>query len=119
MSTGARGEGILTLQGEQYVVLFTLRALADAERVTGKSIVQLMTAASTQAVGVGELAQLLVVGLEYGRRDGRTRTTSYGPNDAWRLMDALGFAVVAVVVLEALAAAMSYSPAVESDGPPA
>lgn len=110
MTTGARGEGYLELEGESYVVLFTNRALADAERATGKTVMQLMAAAQGNAIGMGDVAHLLAVGLEYARREHRNRTGGYTANDAWRLLDQLGFATVAAVVLEALAAVMSYRP---------
>ena len=108
MATGARGEGYLELDGEQYPVLFTLRALADAERLTGKTVLQLMAAAQSNSMGVGDLAQLLAVGMEYARRENSGRGKAYNANDAWRLLDELGFGPVAVVVFEALAAVMSY-----------
>lgn len=115
---GARGEGFLDLDGEQYPVLFTLRALADAERLTGKTVMQLMAEAQRSTMGVGDLAQLLAVGLEHARRDGRTRDRGYTLNDAWHLLESLGFAAVAVVVFEALAAVMAYSrPKGDADPP--
>ncbi len=118
MATGARGEGFLEFEGERYPILFTLRALADAEQATGKTVMQLLSQAQANAMGIGDVARLLTVGLEYARRDGRTRAQGYNLNDAWRLLDKLGFAPVAVVVYEALAAVMSYSPAAEDASPP-
>lgn len=118
MATGARGEGYLELDGETYAILFTNRALADAERATGKSVMQLMSAAQANAIGINDVVHLLAVGLEYARREGRTRPTGYNANDAWRLLDQLGFATVAAVVLEALAAVMSYRPGGRAEGSP-
>ena len=117
MTTGARGEGYLELDGERYAVLFTLRALADAEQFTGKSIMQLMAAAQANAMSVGNLAQMLAVGLEYARRERKGRVRPYDVNDAWRLLDGLGFTIVLVVVLEALAAVMSFRPGAEGSDP--
>lgn len=117
--TGARGEGYLDLDGETYVVLFTNRALADAERATGKTVMQLMAAVQNNLIGMGDIAHLLAIGLEYARREHRSRAGSYNVNDAWRLLDQLGFATVAAVVLEALAAVMSYRPNREDVNPPA
>lgn len=109
MATGARGEGYLELDGESHAILFTNRALADAERATGKTMLQLMQSAQGGALGIGDIAHLLAVGLEYARREGRTGGRSYTLNDAWRFLDQLGFAAVAAVVLEAMAAVMAYS----------
>ncbi len=120
MPTGARGEGILELDGEQYAVLFTNRALADAERATGKTVLQLMASAQANLMGMGDLVHLLAVGLEYARREHRHAGGGTSANDAWRLLDNLGFAAVAVVVYEALAAVMSYRhPEGEKSDPPA
>ena len=109
MATGARGEGVLTLEGEQYPVLFTLRALADAERATGKTVLQLMVSFERRDFGISDTAALLAIGLEHARREHRAGTGGHNLNDAWRLLDGLGFAAVSAVVYEALAAAMSYS----------
>lgn len=116
MGTGARGEGYLELDGERYPILFTLRAIAEAEAATGKTVLQLMREAQTNTMGVGDLARLLAVGLEHARREGRGRVG--GAEQAWALLERLGFMPVAVIVFEALAAAMSYGGA-GRDGPPA
>ena len=118
MPTGARGEGYLELDGETYVILFTNRAIADAERATGKSILQLVNASQNDALGVGDLAHLLAVGLEWGRREGRQQGGAYNINDAWRLLDGLGFAVCLEVVLTALATVLAYRPAKAPTDPP-
>lgn len=117
MATGARGEAYLELDGETYVILFTNRALADAERATGKSVTQL--AGQAEALGIGDVAHLLAVGLEWGRREGRQSNPGYNANDAWRLLDQLGFAVCLEAVLTALAAVLVYRPTKAQDGPPA
>ena len=106
---GARGEGFLELDGERYVILFTLRALADAERLTGKSVMTLMTAAQRGDLFIGDLASLVVVGLEAARREHRDRPRGYDANDAWRLLEGVGFTAVMVVVLEALVSIMSFT----------
>jgi len=118
MATGARGEGILELDGETYEVLFTLRALADAERATGKTVLQIMAAGKVGALGINDTVALLAVGLEYARRDHRRAGSGTSGNDAWRLLEQLGFAACATVVMEALAAVMSYSRPQEAKADP-
>ncbi len=118
MPTGARGEGILDLDGEQYAILFTLRALADAERATGKTVLQLMGAAKMGALGINDTVALLTVGLEYARREHRQAGGGTTANDAWRLLDQLGFSAVAAAVMEALATVMSYSRPEGQSNPP-
>ena len=119
MATGARGEGILTLEGQQYPVLFTLRALADAERATGKTVLQMMAAVRSNGLGVADVAALLAIGLEHARREHRAGTGGHNLNDAWRLLDNLGFSAVAAVVVEAMTVVMTFQPAGESADPPA
>ncbi|MFH0902333.1 MAG: GTA-gp10 family protein [Pseudomonadota bacterium] len=116
---GARGEGYLDLDGETYAVLFTNRAIAEAEKATGKGILQLLNGFRNDTTGVIDLVQLLAVGLEAARREGRSRAGGYNINDAWRLLDQLGFATVAEVVFGALADVMSYRPKRETSDPPA
>lgn len=119
MATGARGEGFLELDGETYLILFTNRAIADAERTTGKSILQLVNAGQNDSLGIGDVAHLLAVGLEWGRRDGQRQGGTYSINDAWRLLDQLGFVACLEVVLAALAAVLAYRPAKAVAVPPA
>jgi hypothetical protein len=113
---GARGEGYLELDGETFAVLFTNRALAEAERALGKSVVQIANAFGRDAIGVGDVAQLLTVGLEHARRDSRSRPQSYTINDAWDLLDKLGFAVVVEAVMLAIVQVISYRPTKDKDG---
>ena len=117
MATGARGEGYLELDGETYVVLFTNRSLADAERATGKTVVQMANASQTGSLGIGDVAHMLAVGLEWGRREGRQQGGTYNINDAWRLLDQLGYAACAEVVLSALADVLAYRPKRPADPP--
>lgn len=119
MATGARGEGFLDLDGETYVILFTNRAIADAEKATGKGILQLLNGFRGDTTGLGDLAHLLAVGLEYARREGRSRAGAYNINDAWRLLDQLGYSTVAEVVFGALTDVMMYRPKRETADPPA
>lgn len=124
MATGARGEAVLTVGDEQIAVLFTNRALAEAERATGKTILQLARAASASELGMGDTAQLLHCGMEAARREARPGGRSYTINDAWRVLDQLGFGRVAVAIMEAIVAVLSYNSeakaeAEEAEDPPA
>lgn len=114
MVTGARGEGIIELLDEDgnvtesIPVLFTNRALAEAESATGKPVLQLLTAATAQLMGVGEVAQLLAVGMEAARKEARTGSRVYTVNDAYRVMDHVGWKNVASVVYLAMTQAFAY-----------
>jgi len=109
MATGARGEGFLTIDGEQVPILFTLRALAEAEGVLNKSVTELLRGAMERNLGIGDTAQLLRIGLEHARQDRGGRYNSYTMREVWQILDQLGFAAVAIVVLEAISAVLSFS----------
>lgn len=124
MATGARGEGFLTIDGEQVPVLFTNRALAEAEGILGKTVTELLQGAMERNLGMQDTAQLLRIGLEQARQDRGGRLNSYTMREVWRILDKLGFAAVAVVVLEAIAAVLGFSGEKQQDeeddeGPPA
>lgn len=106
MPTGARGEAILTVDGQRYEVLFTNRALAEAEALTGKTVTQLLDRA---AIGMTDLANLTLVGMEAARRDTDPRRARYTIADAWDLIDKVGFMPVLRAVTESLVAVMTYS----------
>lgn len=116
--TGARGEGQLEVDGKVYEILFTNKALADAEKATGKTVLQLANEARAQATGMGDTAQLLYIGIETARRENRSGGKSYSLMDAWRIMDALGFAAVLTVVLEAMTDVLSYGTGSAEDEEP-
>lgn len=116
--TGARGEGRLqTPSGVEVVVLFTNRALAEAERATGKSVLQLADAGRGTGLGIGDLANLLAIGMEFARREAGTGGPRITLGNAYSILDEVGFVKVAQVVLEALATVLSYG-AGESDEDP-
>lgn len=114
MVTGARGEGIIELLDENgnvtetVPVLFTNRAIADAERATGKTVLQLLSAATRQEMGIGEVAQLLAVGMEAARKDSKTGSRALNINDAYRVMDHVGWKNCAAVVYPALTEVFAY-----------
>ncbi len=119
MATGARGEATIVLSDtEQRAVLFTNRALADAERMTGKTVLQLVTAAGRGELGMADTAALLLVGMENARRDAKVGGRSFIIGDAYDVMDQVGFAECARAVMEALAAVVAYERP-DNEHPPA
>lgn len=105
---GARGEGTIEFQGQTLPVLLTNRAIAEAEKATGKTMIQLAQAGSTGNIGMNDIVQLLRAGLEYGRRDAGIQRQVYSVDDAYNVLDALGFAPCAKVVILALSDVLSY-----------
>ena len=116
MATGARGEGVLNVGERTYTLLYTNRALAEAERATSKTITEIARGMSAGSVGVGDVAAMLLVGMEHARRETRAGGRSYTLNDAWAILDQIGFPSVAAAVMEAVAAVLTYSP--DGEGEP-
>jgi len=119
---GARGEAFLEANGESYRILFTNRAIAEAEQRTGKAFLHLLRLASIEDLGVNDVANLLVTGLEAARREtGGGRP--YQITQAFDLMDAVGFVQAAQAVVLALTAVLAFGSKAEegeeSDSPPA
>lgn len=115
VTPGARGDVHLQVGDEDVAILFTNRALAEAERVTGKTIVQLMRGAQGDSLGIGDVAALLWIGMEHARRENHVGGRSYTLNDAWRIMDGAGFGTVAGPVFEAVVAVVSWTGEKEGD----
>lgn len=112
--TGARGEGIIQSGETEYRVLFTNRALAEAESATSKSIIAIAQGFASGMTGIGDVAHMLTVGLEAARRDTNAGGRTYTVADAYRIMDKVGFADVARVVMEAVSAVLRFG--TEPDG---
>ncbi len=108
MAGRARGEEILVHRGEELPMLLTNRALADIEQATGKTIVQLAQAAKTGDLGVSDVAEMLRAGLEYGRRDAKTRSKAYTMADVWDIMDEQGFVTCLKCAINAVASVLSF-----------
>ncbi len=115
---GARGEQFLDVGGERRALLLTNRALAELEQAVGKSALQIAQAARDQVLAVGDLAQLLRVGLEYGRRESGSGGKPVTLSDAYAVLDEVGFAAAAEAAILALAAVLAYRPSATGDGDP-
>ena len=119
---GARGEAVLEANGESYRILFTNRAIAEAEQRTGKTFMHLLRCFTTADYGVNDVANLLVTGLEAARRE-TGGGKPYQITHAFDLMDAVGFTQVAGAITVALMAVLTFGSKAEegneSDSPPA
>lgn len=116
MATGARGDGILIVGDDEHRILFTMRALAEAEKRLGKSMIALAQGAVEGVMGVGDIASLLQIGLNAARRDAMGGARPLPPNRAFELMEEAGFSTAAAVVLEAVGAVLAYDPDDEEEG---
>ena len=111
-----RGEAVLTVEDVAYPILFTNRALAQAEKAIGKPMLQLLQALEQSTLGISDTAQLLAIGIEFGRRDAGSGPKMLTVDNAWRIMDAVGFTTVAKAVLVAVVDVLVF--AEEKDSPP-
>jgi hypothetical protein len=117
VSAGARGEAYLVVDGEQRPILFTNRALSEAERLIGRALFGLIMAGKTELT-FEATAQLIWVGMEHGRRDARVGGAAYKISDAWAVMDACGIGPCVTAVFEAITAVMSYDGGKQADESP-
>jgi hypothetical protein len=116
--TGARGEAIVRVGNEEHRVLLTTRALADAEQATGKSVLALARDAAQQDLALHDVAHLLRAGLEAARRDARTGARPVTLDDAYDLIDQVGFSRAVSAVFEAMAVVLQYQGEEDEPGPP-
>lgn len=121
---GARKEAILQVKDEEGTVvrehrlLFSTRALADAEAKIGKSMTQILGGFGTGRSGVREIALLVQAGLEAQRRDGGISKEPVSYDEACDLVDLIGLSPTAEAINDAIAAVFSYGKPSEegSDG---
>lgn len=107
---GARGETVLQAGTREVRLLYTNRALADAEASIGRSIIAVAQgfASGESALGVGELANLLRAGMEAARRDARAGGRAITLNEAFDVLDEAGFTSVAQAVFGSISEVLSY-----------
>ena len=106
----ARAERVITdSDGNETRILYTMRGLGDAEKMIGKPVLGVLTALVENKASIEEVAGLLRAGMESARRDARTMGRVVSLNDAYNLMEVVGFTVVVTAVVEAIAAVISYS----------
>jgi phage terminase large subunit-like protein len=107
-SLGARGTARIVAGEREVEILFTNRALAEAEAAVGRSIVAILEGFQDGTCGITEAAKLLRVGMEAARRDSRAGGRVMTENDAYEVLDALGYARTLATVMEAVAYVLGY-----------
>jgi hypothetical protein len=106
---GARGEATIQAGEREVTILFTNRALAEAEGQIGKSIIGVAQGFAEGTTGIRDIAYLLQAGMEAARRDARAGGKVVTLNDAYQVLDAVGFTAVSVAVMEAVSAVLSFT----------
>lgn len=105
---GARGETILETDSRSVRLLFTNRALAEAEGTMGKSVIGVAQGFASGESGITELGHLLRAGMEAARRDAREGGRPITLREAYDVLDEAGFAGAAEAVFTAISAVLSY-----------
>jgi len=122
---GARGEGSITVDGEQLPILLTNRALAEVEKATDfRAFTLAIRGVEGIDLSINVLEHLMRAGLEYARRDAKDWGHSpYTIKDAQRIIDEVGIVPASMVILNAYRAVMTYGADAdgrggETDNPP-
>jgi len=105
---GARGESIIHAKGRDIYLLFTTRALINAEQQLGKSTSVIMRSFVSNTIGYTELVALLRSGMEAARMDARIGGRPVSNNDAIDIIDEVGFIAAITPVMDAVAAVTIY-----------
>lgn len=113
---GARGERVIAGEAGEVRVLFTNRAIAEVEQVTGKSIIDIAQGFQEARSGVREVGTLLRAGMEAARRDARSGGRAVTLDDAFEVMDDVGFGVAATAVMEAVAEVLGHGASTDPNG---
>lgn len=113
---GARGERFIETKEGEIRLLFTNQALAEAEARMDKSILGCARDLLNGQAGIGEVAQLLRVGMQASNQDeGRKKTVPL--QRAYQIMDEVGFTTVMTDVLEGITAVLMYKGEQEDEDP--
>lgn len=114
---GARGERILLVDNKEVRILFTNRALAGAERRLSRGIVAIVEGFNTGSSGLFEVATLLNVGMEASRVEYKSGGKPVSMDDAYDILDKVGFATAATSVVQAVADVISFEPETNGNDP--
>ena len=105
---GARGEATLQVGEREVTLLFTNRAIADAEDKIGKGILEILVGFEQGRGSILDTAHLLRAGMEAARREARTAGRPVSLPQAFEVMDEVGFTEALSTVAIAIAAVLGY-----------
>lgn len=108
--SGARGEATILTGDREIHLLFTNRALAEAEGQMGKSVIAVVQGYSDGTSGITETAHLLRAGMEAARKDAGAGGSMVTIVRAFEVLDEVGLTIALTAVCEAVAAVLGYKP---------
>ena len=114
---GARGEATIQAGEREVPILFTNRALGEAEGEIGKSIIGVAQGFTEGTTGIGDIAHLLRAGMEAARRDAHAGGSRVTLNDAYQVLDEAGFTAVTVAVMEAVSVVLNFGTGEQNPNP--
>lgn len=95
--------------GEEIGILYTNRALANAEAETSKNLLALLNSIASGNLSINDISILLKVGMEAYRRDVNISGKPVTIDDSYRVMDEIGFSKVSEAVLTSVADVLNYN----------
>lgn len=104
----ARGERTIVCDDGTIDILMTNRALLEAERLAGQSVMMMSRGLITGTSGVAQILALLRAGMEAARRDSGERPIKVSETEALAVLDKAGLTNVTTLIVEAIAAVIGY-----------
>lgn len=100
------GSTSFEFNGQTFRLLFSNRALADAEKMLGKSIPSIFK--TIENVGFNDIAVMFFVGMDAAKRYYRLPGKRYSMNDTFQLMDEIGFIAITPIIAKAVGDVIQY-----------
>lgn len=107
---------VIDEDGREVPVLFTNRALYEAEQGMGKSIVEALRDMTANRLGITDTVHILEAGMEAARRDGKIGGRPVSMTAAFQVLDQAGLVPVVTVIAEAASAVISYGTEEDAEG---
>jgi hypothetical protein len=101
------GSKTILVGDKEVEVLFSNRAIANAERIMEKGIIGVLNGFQGGGSGVFEVAVLLQTGMEAARRYNRAGGARVTLDDAYGILDEFGFTTIAAPIFEAIGAVLA------------
>lgn len=114
---GARGEQIIQTDSGEVRLLYTNRALAQAEGRIGQGIVEILRDFETGG-SISDVAELLRAGMQAARQEATGGTRPVRLQEAYEVLDDIGFAAAIEAVALGIAAVLGYGTEAEDIGDP-
>jgi len=96
------GQKTIITSDREIELLYSNRAIANAERVMEKGIIGVLNGFQDGGSGIFEVAVLLQAGMEAARRYHRSGGKRVTMDDAYEILDKYGFTIIASNVFEAI-----------------